>query len=306
MPERDTALQGQEEPLLTGELLQKLDHLDVLSKKIFAGKLHGERRSKKKGQSVLFADYRPYAIGDDLRFIDWNLYARLDRLFLRLFVQEEDLSVSILLDTTASMDWGEPKKLMYAKRVAAALGYVGLVNYNRVHLYSFAQTIVDQITNLRGRRRVRQMLDFLRSQAPRQSGHFVEVCRRFALTQPNKGVVIIISDFLDKGDIAKAWRYLSGHIHDVYALQILAPQELNPENGPVSGDVRLFDCEDAEVTEVSIGPMLIRRYKKHVKAFCDRVRQQCLKRGIAHTVADTSVSVDALVLRQIRGKGLLG
>src|ERR1700721_171360 len=115
--------------LLDPAFLAKLDQLDVLSRKVLAGKLKGERRSKRRGQSVEFADYRNYVIGDDLRFIDWNIYARLERLFLKLFLEEEDLALYVLVDVSKSCDYGNPNKAHYIKQVAAALGYVGLVNY---------------------------------------------------------------------------------------------------------------------------------------------------------------------------------
>ncbi len=153
-----------DDDLISPDFMRQLDRIDVLSRKILTGKMQGERRSKKKGQSVEFADYRNYVVGDDLRFIDWNLYARLDKLFLRLFMEEEDLTVSVAVDTTASMDWGEPNKLTFAKQLAAALGYMGLVHYNRVNLYSFTDTVTGQITGLRGRRPIPRMLDFLRQQ----------------------------------------------------------------------------------------------------------------------------------------------
>src|SRR5437660_2613352 len=113
--------------LLSPEFMARLDQLDVMSRKLLAGKLKGERRSKRRGQSVEFADYRNYVVGDDLRFIDWNIYARLDRLFLKLFLEEEDLSLYILLDVSTSCDYGEPSKAMYLKRVAASVGDIGLV-----------------------------------------------------------------------------------------------------------------------------------------------------------------------------------
>src|SRR5882724_4618074 len=122
------------EPLLSSEFMTRLDQLDVLSRKLLAGKMKGERRSKRRGQSVEFADYRNYVVGDDLRFIDWNIYARLDKLFLKLFLEEEDLSMYVLLDVSKSTDYGDPIKSLYIKKVAAALGYIGLVNYNRVHI----------------------------------------------------------------------------------------------------------------------------------------------------------------------------
>src|SRR6187431_3411436 len=124
--------------LLDPAFMARLDQLDIVSRKILAGKLKGERRSKRRGQSVEFADYRNYSIGDDLRFIDWNIYARLDKLFLKLFLEEEDLSLYILVDVSKSADYGEPHKAMYMKQVAAALAYIGLVNYNRVNIAAMA------------------------------------------------------------------------------------------------------------------------------------------------------------------------
>src|SRR6059058_5270555 len=131
-----------DEPLLTSEFMARLDQLDVMSRKLLAGKMKGERRSKRRGQSVEFADYRNYVIGDDLRFIDWNIYARLDRLFLKLFLEEEDLALYVMVDVSKSCDYGEPNKATYVKRVAAALGYIGLVNYNRVSICGMADGIV--------------------------------------------------------------------------------------------------------------------------------------------------------------------
>src|SRR5205823_2731350 len=126
--------QSKSAPLLSPEFLARLEQLELISKKIFLGRLKGERRSKKKGQSVEFADYRNYVIGDDLRFLDWNLFARLERLFIRLFMEEEDLHFHVLIDHSASMGFGDPTKLHYAKQIAAALGFVGLVNLDRVML----------------------------------------------------------------------------------------------------------------------------------------------------------------------------
>src|SRR6476660_6405868 len=130
------------ELLLDPTFMARLDQLALISRKLLAGKMKGERRSKRRGQSVEFADYRNYVVGDDLRFIDWNIYARLDRLFLKLFLEEEDLSLYVLLDVSKSCDYGDPSKAMYLKKVAAALGYIGLVNYNRVHPAAMADGIV--------------------------------------------------------------------------------------------------------------------------------------------------------------------
>src|ERR1700679_3880704 len=127
--------------LLSPQFMARLDQLDLVSRKLLAGKMKGERRSKRKGQSVEFADFRNYSIGDDLRFIDWNIYARLEKLLLKLFLEEEDLSLYILADVSKSCDYGNPNKALYFKQVAAALGYIGLVNYNRVTITAMGEGI---------------------------------------------------------------------------------------------------------------------------------------------------------------------
>jgi uncharacterized protein (DUF58 family) len=287
--------------------MHRLEQLDIMSRKILQGKMQGERRSKKRGQSVEFADYRNYVAGDDLRRIDWNLYARLDKLFLRLFMEEEDLSVSVLLDVSRSMDYGDPNKLRYGKQVMAALGYVGLVNYNRVHLYSFCESLVDQMANLRGKRPVPQMLDFVAALAPVEgAGSLAAACKRYALMQRNKGVVIIISDFLDKGELNASFRYLSGDRYDVYLVQLLSPQEIDPEQAGVRGDLRLEDIEDGNQAELSVGPGIMRRYKANLQAYCQHLRQQCARREMAHMISDTAIPFDTLVLRYLRERGLVG
>src|ERR1700678_2745265 len=128
-------------PLLDPQFLTRLEQLELVSRKIFLGRMKGERRSKRKGHSVEFADYRPYVPGDDLRFLDWNLYGRLDRLFLRLFQEEEDLHVYLLVDHSLSMNFGTPTKFHYAKQVAAALGFIGMVNLDRVIVQAFTDNL---------------------------------------------------------------------------------------------------------------------------------------------------------------------
>src|SRR5215831_4304641 len=146
-------------PLLGPDLLAQLEKLELMSRKIFRGRMKGERRSKRKGQSVEFADFRNYVHGDDLRFIDWNTFARLDRLFLKMFLEEEDLHFYALIDASNSMDFGEPSKLQYAKQLAAALGFIGLVRADRVKIETLGQSLRERGPALRGRRNVWRMLD---------------------------------------------------------------------------------------------------------------------------------------------------
>src|SRR5579871_4949722 len=181
-------------PLLEPQFLARLEQLELVSRKIFLGRLKGERRSKRKGQSVEFADYRNYVVGDDLRFLDWNLYARLDRLFLRLFMEEEDLHVYLLVDNSLSMDFGTPSKLHYAKQLAAALGFIGLVNLDRVVVEAFNDRLTQSMPPLRGRRSLWRLLDFLRKIEPAGPSNLRQALKTFTLKCSGKGIVVLLSD----------------------------------------------------------------------------------------------------------------
>src|SRR5262249_51706834 len=139
-------------PLLDQGILARIARLDIATKKILQGRMKGEKRSKKRGRSVEFADHRPYAAGDDLRFLDWSIYARLERLMVKLFLEEEDQHLYVLLDSSASMDYGRPNKLRYAQRAAAALAYIGLVNLNRVGVGTFSSQLDRAMRPERGRK----------------------------------------------------------------------------------------------------------------------------------------------------------
>ena len=168
------------EPLLTPDTLRSLEQLEVVSRRLLAGRMKGDRLSRRKGRGSEFVDFRPYAVGDDLRFLDWNLYARLERLFVRLFLEEEDLHVHLLIDVSRSMDFGAPTKLLYAKRVAAALGFVGLVNLDRVAVTAFADRAVSHSPPLRGRPSLPRLLNYIDGLAAAGGGDFNRACGRSA------------------------------------------------------------------------------------------------------------------------------
>lgn len=291
------------EALLTSEFMSRLDQLDVMSRKLLAGKMKGERRSKRRGQSVEFADYRNYVIGDDLRFIDWNIYARLERLFLKLFLEEEDLALYILLDVSKSCDYGEPRKSVYLKKVAAALGYIGLVNYNRVSISAMGEGMLAESGAMRGRTRVSQMLDYLVGLEVRGAGNLGEACRRFALSHRQKGICVVLSDFIDKGGYENGLRYVSGGKYDLFAIQVLSPQEIEPG---LQGDLKLRDVEDGDLAEVSITQALIKQYKANLNAYCLGLKEYLTRRGGTYLFASTAVPFDSLVLNYLRERGLLG
>ncbi len=282
--------------------MTRLDRLEILSRKIFVGRMKGERRSKRKGESVEFADYRSYVVGDDLRFLDWNIYARLDNLMLKLFMEEEDLNVTVLFDVSKSMDWGNPNKALYVKRVTAALAYIALVNYDRVNLYAYSNVLADVMTGIRGRRMVSRVIDFLKSIPAEGGSFFSDVARRFALRHQGKGVCVVISDFMDKGGYADGFRYLLSRDLDLYAIQVLSPEEIAPG---LAGDLKLLDVEDEDVAEVTVSKLLLDKYKKMLTAYCTELKDHCTRRGITYLFTNTRVPFDTLVLSYLRQRGLL-
>lgn len=288
--------------LLSPEFMAKLDQLALVSRKIFAGKMRGERISKRRGESAEFADYRSYVMGDDLRFLDWNIYARLEKLFIKLFLQEEDLHVSLLIDTSKSMDWGEPHKGIYAQRIAAAIAYIGLVNFDRVSLYTYANGLQGELAGVRGRRLMYQVIDFLMRSDCAGTSNLAATGKQFAIRHPQQGIVIILSDFFEKGGYEEGLRYLIGRQYDLYALQVLSPEEIEPV---LAGDLKLTDIEDDDTAEVTVSRALINRYKQNLHAYCGQLRDYCTRRGVNYLFSSTNVPFDQIVLSYFRKKGLL-
>lgn len=296
---------GTIDDLLDSRLMAHLDRLDVVSKKIFSGKIHGERRSRRRGQSVEFADFRNYSHGDDLRFVDWNIYARLDRLFLKMFLEEEDLSMVIAVDASASMDFGSPNKMHYARRLAMALGYIGLVNNNRVSLFSFSDDRIERLTGLRGRRRTREMGQWLLNLQPGGTADFAAACRAIALGGQGRGVLLLLSDFLFPDGFEKGLRSIAGRGFDVYALQLLAPDEIDPARHGVLGDLRLVDSESAAEVEVTASSAVVGQYRERLDAHIASLREYCVRRSISHQVVETSLQLETLLVDYLRRRGLL-
>jgi uncharacterized protein (DUF58 family) len=288
--------------LLDPKFMARLDSLDVLSRKILQGKLQGERRSKRRGQSVEFADHRPYVVGDDLRFVDWNIYGRLDQLFLKLFLEEQDLTVHVLADVSASMSLGEPAKVLFAKRLAAALGYVSLVNNNRLTVSLFGDGLRMQLANMRGRGYLSQMAELLLTTECDGFSDFEKACRDTAAGRIGSGITIVVSDFLFKQGYDDALRRLIGARYELYVIQVLSPQELEPDLG---GDLRLLDIEDGDAAEITVSSALLKYYKRNLAAYCNELSTFCTRRGAVYVRANSADSVESLVLNYLRRIRLL-
>ena len=288
--------------LLNPQLLAQLERLELVSRKIFRGRMKGERRSRRKGQSVKFADFRNYVAGDDLRFVDWNLFARLDKLFLKLFMEEEDLHFYALIDASTSMDFGDPTKLQYAKQLAAALGFIGLCRADRVKIEALGASRSRPGPVLRGRRNLWRMLEHLDGLEAGQNLPLATGIKEFCLRNSGKGILVLISDLMDKSGYEQALRFLLTQQMDVYVVQVLSPEELDPD---VHGDLRLIDCEDSDVAEITVSRPLLERYKQTLAAFIDGAREFCTRRGVSYLMTSTQMPVEQLVSNYLRQRGLV-
>jgi uncharacterized protein (DUF58 family) len=300
-----TEIQRQRESareLLDPEFLKKIEALQLTARKVLAGRMRGERRSKRHGTSIEFADYRDYVRGDDIRHIDWNIYSRLEKLFLKLFVEEQELTLYLLIDTSKSMALGDPQKLLYAKRVAAALGYIGLLNNDKVGISAFHDNRLLTFTPTRGKARTWAMLQFLAELQGDGKTDLASACKAFALQQRLRGVVVLLSDLLDPRGFEDGLKWFLHRNHEVYVLHLLAEDELHPK---INGHLELVDSETGDRTEVTISRPLLRRYREMVDAFCTAVRGWCNGHGMIHMVTSTGTDFDQLILNYLRRRGLL-
>lgn len=282
------------------EFLRALERLTLISKRAYAGLAKGEKRSPRRGVSVEFADYRDYVPGDDLRYLDWNIYGRLDRLLVKLFVEEEDLRVYLLLDRSASMGFGG--KFDHARRLTAALAHIGLCGLDRVVVRAFGEERDQGLPPLRGRGNVPRVFDYLERLEPAGRTSLAEQLSRFAYEHPRPGLCCVISDFLDPAGYERGLGALLGRRFDVVAVQVLAPDELNPA---IVGDLRLIDSETGEQREVTVSDSLLRRYRRVAQEYCDRLRAYCLGRGMSYLLTTTDQTVERMVLAALRRLGFV-
>jgi uncharacterized protein (DUF58 family) len=288
--------------LLSTKLLRQLEQFQLLAQRRAKSSARGERRSRSRGQSVEFADYRTYVAGDDFRYLDWNLYGRLERLFVKLYEEERELPVRIFLDASESMTFGQPRKFDFARQVAAAIGYVALCGFDRVNVIPFPDqpeqsAIRGALRTVRGRK---SALEFFRNITALSAGGGVnlnDALRRGALEARQAGVAVVLSDFLDPAGYEKGLEALVGRGFHVNAVQILSPEELNPST---YGDLKLVDAESGSIQEVTFGKYRLKSYQQTVQNFCQRLREFCQSRGVRFFMASSGTPLEQLLLQQLR------
>lgn len=282
--------------------LKKLEYLHVVSRKTFRGRTRAERRARKVGTGIEFADHRRYSAGDDFRYIDWNVYGRIDKLLLRLFEEEEDLHIYFLVDCSRSMLVGAPQKLHYGMQVAAALAYVGLANLDRVSVIPFADRLLGRLPPTRGKNRIFKVFEFFRGISGGGETDLAGCLKKFVHQNKRRGLVVVISDFYDPKGFEQGLNQLRYNRFEPFVLQVYDRREVEP---PLHGDLTIVDCETGEAKDVTISPSLLEAYRREHERYCDELSEFCTARAVPYFRTHTGIPFDELVLRIFRAGGFL-
>jgi len=291
-----------EDDLFDDEFQRKLDYLALVSRRVYAGRMRAERRTKKSGSGVEFADHRQYQPGDDLRYLDWNVYQRFDRLLLRLYEEEEDLAIYFIVDASGSMAFGSGKKLRYAKRVCAALAYVGLANLDRVALVQAGDGVARRMPETRGKARIFKVFRFLRAIEPGGPTDLGDAMRSFVAQHKRRGLCVLVSDLYDPAGFESGINVLRYNKFDPFVVHVVDREEATPK---LHGDVLVYDCETGDEREVTVTPKVLERFKTAHEQYLHDVEHFCTTHQVPYIAADVAVPFEELILRVFRRGGFL-
>jgi uncharacterized protein (DUF58 family) len=288
--------------LFDDEFQRKLEYLALVSRRVFAGRLRAERRTRKSGTGVEFADHREYQPGDDFRSLDWNVYQRLERLLVRLYEEEEDLAIYLVLDTSRSMAFSGGDKLRYAKKVVAALAYVGLANLDRVSISTTSDRIMARMPETRGKARIFKVFRFLREVGADGTTDLGEALKTFVAQNKRRGLVVLVSDLYDPNGFEKGINVLRYNKFDAFVVHVVDPQDARPK---LSGDVLIYDCETGDEREVTVTAGVLAGFAGAYAKYLADVASFCASRQVPHVSASVDVPFDEMVLRVFRRGGFL-
>ena len=288
--------------LFDDEFQRKLEMLALVSRRVFSGRSRAERRSKKKGSGVEFADHRDYVPGDDIRSVDWNVYHRFGRLLVRLYEEEEDLSIYFLLDCSASMGFSGSQKFDQARRLVASLAYVGLANLDRVTVLAMTEGTLERLPTTRGKGRIFTVFRFLSSLLPGGTTDLAESLRAFAAQHKRRGLAVLVSDFYDPAGFEHGINVLRYEGFEPYVIHLVDRREAKPE---LDGDVLVVDCETGDEREVTVTPGVLDKLGKAYAEYLTDVERYCTQKRVPYLAADVSTPFDEIVLRALRHGGFL-
>jgi uncharacterized protein (DUF58 family) len=289
--------------LFDEEFLKKLEYLKLISNRMVPGHMRGEHRARKKGSGVEFADYRPYVSGDDTKDVDWKAYLRLDRLILRIFDEEADLPIYLFVDTSLSMDFGEPSKFDYARKVAAALAYIGLLNLDRISVIGYSDGIEEHIASRRGRNQIWRIFTFLDRMEPTGETSLHRTFRAYFGSKRRRGLVVVASDFMDPDGFESAFDFLRLFRHDVFTIQILSHGELDPQ---FPDEAMLVDSENGSSHRVRSSPTLLAAYGAEMKKQQTAIERYCTRYGWGYVRTETRIPFEDLIIQIFKQDRFLG
>jgi len=291
-----------DDDLFDDEFQRKLDYLAMVSRRVFSGAMRAERRTKKTGSGIEFADHRDYTPGDDIRYLDWAAYQRFDRLLIRLYEEEEDLAIYFILDTSASMGFGDGEKLRHGKRLAAALAYVGLANLDRIAVVTATDEISGRMPTTRGKARIFRIFRFLRGVQAEGETDLGEAMKTFVAQHKRKGLAVVISDLYDPAGFERGINVLRYNKFEPFVLHLVDTHDARPD---LKGDVRVYDCETGEEREVTVTAKVLEQYGRAYEQYLEEVQRFCTSRQVSYFRADTTIPFDELILRVFRRGGFL-
>jgi uncharacterized protein (DUF58 family) len=288
--------------LFDDEFQRKLDYLAMVSRRVFSGAMRAERRTKKTGSGIEFADHRDYAPGDDFRALDWHAFQRFDRLLIRLYEEEEDLSIYFIVDTSSSMGFGEGEKLKQAKRLCAALAYVGLANLDRIAIVAATDEISGRMPTTRGKARIFRIFRFLSGVKAEGATDLGEAMKTFVAQHKRKGLAVLLSDLYDPDGFERGINVLRFNRFEPYVIHLVDQRDGKPE---LKGDVRVYDCETGDEREVTVTAKVLEKYQKVYGDYLEEVQRFCSSRQVSYFRADVDTPFDELILRVFRRGGFL-
>ena len=288
-------------PLFDSNFLKQLEYLSLVSRRVFRGSLLAQRRTMQFGAGIEFADHREYTAGDDLRYLDWNVYARHGDLLLKRFQEEEDLHVYFLLDCSRSMGFGDPAKFDLARQVTAALAYIALADLDRIAVIAFADRIVADFRLTRGKARILPLLDFLeRLELQGSDTDLSSAAQEFVRRKQRLGLAIVVSDLFAPGGYEGGLDLLRHRRYEPHVVQLHDPREARPE---MLGDVELLDVENNNARKVTVTEKNLRTYRRLFDDYQQAVAKYCNNYGLNCTQATTAMKFDELILRMMRVAG---
>ncbi|HEY3821606.1 MAG TPA: DUF58 domain-containing protein [Polyangiaceae bacterium] len=296
------AVAAADDDLFDDQFQRKLEYLALVSRRVFAGRLRAERRTKKSGSGVEFADHRDYQPGDDFRYLDWNVYQRFEKLLVRLYEEEEDLAIYFILDTSASMAFGDARKLRYAKKVCAALAYVGLANLDRVTMVTTSDRVMERMQETRGKARIFKAFRFLREVKAEGTTDLGDAMKAFVAQNKRRGLAVLVSDLYDPRGFEKGINVLRYNKFDPFVVHVTDPVEGKPK---LNGDVLVYDCETGDEREVTVTQKVLSLFGEAYSGYLADIDRFCATHQVPYVTASVDVPFDELILRVFRRGGFL-